>query len=212
MFAKMNADSDVMKYYPSLLTESESNNFAKLIQVDIERNRWGLWAIEYKKENKFIGFVGIHSPKYKLPCSPCIEVGWRLDKNYWGQGFATEGGHASLNFAFNNLNLKEVVSFTSTLSQKSIKVMERLGMQNTNSNFIHPKLDPNHTFAEHVLYKITKTQFDKIDLNQCPNCNSPFVCDIEKGLKKCWCFNYSTQEIDQSIQKCFCPNCLKIKK
>jgi RimJ/RimL family protein N-acetyltransferase len=82
-------------------------------------------------------------------------VGWRLDKAFWGRGYATEAGNAALDFAFNTLQLSEVVSFTSVLNLKSQAVMQRLGMQNTGQNFLHPMVPEGDRLQEHVLYKIT---------------------------------------------------------
>ncbi|MGP5133517.1 GNAT family N-acetyltransferase, partial [Psychrobacter cibarius] len=89
-----------------------------------------------------------------------VEIAWRLHKDYWGQGYATEAARAALNFAFTELSLDEVVSFTAVINKRSQLVMERLGMMNTRANFYHPALDPNHRLAEHVLYNMTRQQWN----------------------------------------------------
>ncbi len=103
-----------------------------------------------------MGFVGLHEPAYELPITPCVEIGWRLAKEYWGKGYATEAGKASLEIAFKILNLQEVYSFASVSNRQSWAVMERLKMKNTNKNFEHPIIPQNNPLREHVLYKITK--------------------------------------------------------
>lgn len=158
-FARMNADPVVMEYYPDTLSEDESNSMAHKLESLISERSWGFWAVETIKENRFIGFVGLHKPTYELPVSPCVEIGWRLAKEYWGSGYATEAAEASLRFAFVNLGLNEVYSFTSVSNKKSRSVMERLNMQNTGKNFEHPIIPENHSLREHVLYKITKDQW-----------------------------------------------------
>jgi len=84
LFAKINSDPVVMEYYPSVLSEDESNAMAHKIESLISENSWGFWAVELIDEKKFIGFVGLHKPTYELPVTPCIEIGWRLAKEYWG--------------------------------------------------------------------------------------------------------------------------------
>lgn len=158
-FAALNNDPIVMAYYPSVLTEPESNTMAKKIEDLITQRGWGLWAVELKSNNQFIGFVGLHIPDASLPASPCVEIGWRLDKSYWGKGYATEGANAALTYAFEVLGLDDVVSFTSIGNNKSRAVMQRLNMTNTQQNFEHPILPEGHKLREHVLYKITKTQW-----------------------------------------------------
>ena len=158
-FAKMNADKDVMEFYPSILTTEQSNDMAQKIESEITVKGWGFWAIELKDKNSFVGFVGIHEPGYELPMSPCIEIGWRLAKEYWGNGYATEAGKAALDTAFKKLELTEVYSFASVSNKKSQAVMERLNMINTNKNFEHPLIPINNPLREHVLYKIDRQQW-----------------------------------------------------
>ena len=157
-FARLNNDPIVMAYYPSVLTEPESNALAEKIKDLISQRGWGLWAVELKLNKQFIGFVGLHIPDASLPASPCVEIGWRLDKSSWGKGYATEAANAALTYAFETLHLDEVVSFTSVSNNKSRAVMERLNMTNTQENFEHPILPEGHKLREHVLYKIKKPQ------------------------------------------------------
>ncbi|MDQ2075900.1 GNAT family N-acetyltransferase [Marinimicrobium sp. ABcell2] len=158
VFAELNSDPVVMEYFPKCLERAESDSLADTCKQLITDRGWSFWAASLKESGAFIGFVGLHDPAY-LPFSPCVEVGWRLHKNYWGQGYATEAANASLRFAFEELHLDEVVSFTTVRNQRSRSVMERLGMTNTGNNFNHPKIEPDHPLSEHVLYKITKSDW-----------------------------------------------------
>jgi RimJ/RimL family protein N-acetyltransferase len=162
-FAEMNADQDVMEFYPDILTIEQSNAMAQKIESEILVKGWGFWAVELKNNKSFIGFVGLHEPGYKLPMSPCIEIGWRLAKEYWGNGYATEAGKAALDTAFKKLKLAEVYSFASVSNKKSQAVMERINMINTNNNFEHPIIPKNNPLREHVLYKIDRQHW----LNNC---------------------------------------------
>jgi len=155
-FARLNADPVVMAYYPDVMSTEESNAMASKIEALITKNGWGFWAVEKKDDKCFIGFVGLHEPTYDLPVTPCIEIGWRLAKEYWGEGYATEAAKQALAVAFGELSLPEVYSFTSVSNTKSRAVMERLGMTNTNMNFEHPIIPEGNPLREHVLYKISK--------------------------------------------------------
>lgn len=156
LFAKMNADPDVMEYFLNVLDRKESDDLANKIVELMEKRSWGLWAVEELKTEKFIGFVGLHKPTYDLPFTPCTEIGWRLSRQYWGKGYATEASKIVLDYAFNKLHLDRVYSFTTVTNSRSRAVMERLGMKNTNKNFEHPAVPEGHQFREHVLYKITR--------------------------------------------------------
>lgn len=165
-FAKLNADEDVMRHFPNCLSTEDSDHLANKIMQLISENGWGFWAVSLKSSHNdhivakdFIGFVGLHTPSSALPCSPCIEIGWRLHKEYWGQGYATEAANEALRYAFDTLDLDEVVSFTTTSNLPSLAVMQRIGMTNTKQDFLHPALPPSHPMARLVLYKITQAQW-----------------------------------------------------
>lgn len=164
VFAEINADPEVMKYFPKLLTPKVSDIIASKCQQLIANQGWRLWAVSLKDRSKengaFIGFVGLNDTHADMSFAPAVEIAWRLHKDYWGQGYATEAARAALNFAFTELSLDEVVSFTAVINKRSQLVMERLGMMNTRANFYHPALDPNHRLAEHVLYNMTRQQWN----------------------------------------------------
>jgi len=158
-FAEMNANPKVMAYFPKLLTTSMSNAIAKKCQSLIDDNGWGFWAVSLKETDTFIGMVGLNNAHADMPFSPAVEIAWRLHNDYWGQGYATEAARASLDFAFVELEIEEVVAFTAVINKRSQLVMERLGMTNTQEDFFHPMLESTHRLAEHVLYKITRHQW-----------------------------------------------------
>lgn len=156
----MNADPDVMEYYPSIMSKSESDDFASKIESLIMERGWGLWAVELKKKSPFIGYIGLHVPSTELPFNPCVEIGWRLSKEFWGNGYAPEGATKVLAYAFGNLGLKEVVSFTTHNNKNSQRVMQKINMVDTKMNFMHPAVPDGCNLKEHVLYKITKGQWE----------------------------------------------------
>lgn len=164
-FAEMNSSKDVMEYFPKLLSEEESNAMASKCQSLIEEIGWSFWAVSLKDTDAFIGFVGLNQPHQDLPFNPCVEIGWRLGKDFWGYGYATEAANACLKFAFEELKLDEIVSFTAKINKRSQRVMERLKMKDTRKNFLHPALEATDPLAEHVLYKLSQEEWMKIGKN-----------------------------------------------
>lgn len=159
-FAALNADTSVMEFFPKVLSTPESDAMATRIRGQIQERGWGLWALELTENGQFIGFTGLHVPHALLPFSPCVEVGWRLAKEYWGQGYAPEAAGEALRYAFVNLELTEVVSFATLKNHRSQAVMRKIGMRNTNCNFNHPDIDSASPLSEHVLFKIGRSEWD----------------------------------------------------
>jgi RimJ/RimL family protein N-acetyltransferase len=149
----MNADADVMRYYPAPWSREQSDAFADRVMRLIDERGWGFWAVEERASGRFIGFVGLHVPSDKLPFSPCVEVGWRLAKSYWGLGYATEAAQSAIAFGFQQLHLAELVAFTAITNLKSRAVMERLGMQ-FDSEFDHPQVPVESVLRRHALYRL----------------------------------------------------------
>lgn len=145
-----------MRYFPSPLSKEASDDLARTCQALIGERGWGLWAVELPEVAPFIGFVGLHVPSAELPCSPCVEIGWRLAKAYWGQGYAPEAARAALDYAFTQLDLATVVSFTAVSNKPSEAVMQKIGMRNTQRNFMHPLVAPSDPLCEHLLYQIDR--------------------------------------------------------
>lgn len=160
-FAMLKADPEVMKFFPSLLDRSASDAMADRCGMLIAKQGWGFWAVEIIENKKFIGFVGLRQAHDQLPFAPCVEIGWRIAKEFWGKGYATEAASAALNFGFNQLHLNEIVSFTSMRNLPSQAVMHRLGMQRSLPNFAHPTLPIDHPLSEHCLYRITSEQWQQ---------------------------------------------------
>lgn len=157
-FAEMSANPEVMRYFPKILNRSESDAYIDKLKAIIQKQGWGFWAVELKETQQFIGFVGLHDQPTQFSFSPCVEIGWRLDHAFWGRGYAPEAANAALAFAFDQLKLEKVVSFTTLDNKKSQKVMEKIKMRKI-TEFQHPALDLNHPLSWHVLYEISKQEF-----------------------------------------------------
>lgn len=156
----MNADAAVMEFMPKRLTAEESDILADRIQKRLEERGFGLFAAELRETGNFIGFVGLSAPAFEANFTPCVEIGWRLAREFWGSGYATEGANAVLRLAFMSLELSEVVSFTAALNVRSQRVMARLGMvRNTKDDFDHPLLSADDPLRPHVLYRLARADW-----------------------------------------------------
>jgi RimJ/RimL family protein N-acetyltransferase len=117
-----------------------------------------LWAVETKEGGEFIGFVGLHVPAPGLPFSPCVEVGWRLAFEHWGQGYATEAARESLRAGFEMLDMQEIVAFTAFGNARSRALIERLGLR-PDGAFEHPRMPEGSPLRPHYLYRMSRAQW-----------------------------------------------------
>lgn len=156
--AAMNADPDVMRYFPKCLNRDGSAEMMARNTQHMQRHGFAWWALEVPGVSSFAGGVSLLMPGFDAHFTPAFEIGWRLPKAFWGKGYATEAARAVLDFAFYHIGLSEVVSYTTVDNEQSRKVMTRLGMTNRSAdNFGHPLLPFNHPFKHHVLYRLTRT-------------------------------------------------------
>lgn len=158
-WAALNGDPRVMEHFPGTLSRPDADAFVDRHAALIEERGWGLWALEVKPgpgrdHVPFIGFTGLSVPGFAVPGvrAPCTEVGWRIAAEHWGHGYAPEAARAALRFAFVELELDEVVSFTYVGNRNSRRVMEKIGMTPV-GEFDHPNL-PGHRIERHVVYRI----------------------------------------------------------
>lgn len=159
-FAEMNADQRVMEYFPAPLSRNESDALVGRFQEEFARKGFCPFAAVERESNEFIGFVGLHEVNASLSFAPAVEVGWRLAQPYWGRGFATEGATASLDLAFGELGLDDVVSMTSRLNHRSSRVMDRLGMTtDPKEDFEHASIEVGHELRPHVLYRLDRASW-----------------------------------------------------
>lgn len=159
-FADLNADPEVMAHFPATLTREESDAMVGRIRAGLARDGHGWWAAEVPGVAPFIGTIALAVPNFEAPFMPAVEVGWRLAREYWGRGYATEGARACLRFGFENLGLEEIVSLTTTTNARSQAVMRRLGMtRDPADDFDHPRLPEGHPLRRHVLFRIGRADW-----------------------------------------------------
>ena len=154
----MNSDPRVMEFFPALLSRQESEAMVDRIEAHFDAHGFGLWAAELRQVKSLVGFIGLNVPSFEAHFTPCVEIGWRLAADHWGQGLATEGANAVVRYSFEKLGLGELVSFTAPANVASRRVMEKLGMTyDPADDFDHPRLPEGHPLRRHVLYRLRRS-------------------------------------------------------
>ncbi|MDI4643672.1 GNAT family N-acetyltransferase [Cohnella hashimotonis] len=152
-FCRMNADETVMRYFPKTLSAEQTTAFYRSIAAEFKECGFGFYAVEETQSQAFIGFIGFHRATFEADFTPCIEIGWRLKKEAWGKGYATEGATACLQYGFNELGFNDIYSFTAEVNKPSENVMRKIGMRFVRT-FNHPKVEEDSPIRKHVLFHI----------------------------------------------------------
>ena len=156
-YAALNADPEVRRWLAGTLTRAESDTQLERLQANIEAHGFGFWAVEAPGLAPFIGFVGLQRVPFDAPFTPAVEIGWRLARAFWTQGFATEAARAALAHGFGPLDLTEIVAITVPDNHPSRRVMARIGMtRDPDGDFDHPGLAAGHSLQRHVLHRIAR--------------------------------------------------------
>lgn len=156
-FAALNDDPAVMEHFPSHLTREASDAMVDRITTFLGEHGWGLWAVEVAETGEFVGFTGLSIPRFQAPFTPCVEVGWRLARRAWGQGYATEAARASLAHGFDVLGLEEIVAMVVPENHRSQGVMHKLGMtRDEGADFDHPLVPAGSPVRQHRLYRLSR--------------------------------------------------------
>jgi RimJ/RimL family protein N-acetyltransferase len=158
-FAALNADPQVMRWFPSLLTPAESDARAAAIQRSFSQDGFGFWAVE-TDDLPFAGFIGLQRPAYEASFLPAVEIGWRLDPRVWGRGLAVEGARAALAFGFDEVGLDQIISVAPRANAPSLAVMRRLGMRcDPGEDFDHPALADHPIIRRCALHRLDRAEF-----------------------------------------------------
>lgn len=151
--ALLNKDPEVMEFFPFLPSKKETEDFIQRMNLQYSENNFCYFAVDHLETGKFIGFIGLSLQNFDTDFTPCIDIGWRINKEYWGNGLATEGALECITYAKNQLGLHQIYSMASKINSKSIKVMKKIGM-NYIKDFEHPRLLNHPSLEICVLYGI----------------------------------------------------------
>ena len=154
-FAELNADPEVMEFFVSPMTREASDAFVDRIEAGFTEHGFGVWAVELLDQGAFIGFAGLLHQTFEAPFTPAFEIGYRLARPAWGQGYATEAAREAVRHGFERVGLDEIVSMTATGNVRSQAVMKKLGMTHDPADdFDHPRVPDGHPLKRHVLYRL----------------------------------------------------------
>ena len=107
-FAALNADPEVMRYFPSVMSRAQSDAMARRIQAHFALHGFGQWVLERREQPGLIGALGLQQVNFEAAFTPAVEIGWRLQRAHWRQGYAREAAEAVLAYAFESLQLKQL--------------------------------------------------------------------------------------------------------
>ena len=155
-FAVLNADPETMRFFPQTLDRAASDALIDRIEMGFDQQGYGLWALEVTQTGEFIGFTGLNPMPGGVPGAGGMEVGWRLARQAWHKGFATEAARAAVDVAFTGAGLAELWSMTAVLNRPSQAVMLRIGMT-PHAFFDNPKIAVGHPLRRHIVYRLEQS-------------------------------------------------------
>jgi RimJ/RimL family protein N-acetyltransferase len=155
-FAAINGDPRVHDWLGGPITAEATDTMVDRITAGIDAQGFGLWAAEQRADGRLAGMIGLSRVAAgDLPVGPCVEIGWRLHPDLWGQGLASEGARAALDWGFGPGTLTEIVAFTAETNLASQAVMRRIGMlPDPALDFDHPRLAQDHPLRRHVVWTV----------------------------------------------------------
>lgn len=162
LFAGINADPEVMKFFPFRRTRAEADALMDRISARIDQTGFGFYAAAIRETDEPVGFCGLALTDLEpFFGDGTLEIGWRLARPHWGKGYVTEAATALLHHGFENRGATEIVSFAVPENIRSTAVMKRIGMHRAEKrDFDHPRVPESHAhLRRHAVYDITKAQF-----------------------------------------------------
>ena len=149
----ISSDPDVMEFFPAIATKTQTIEFINRMKLMYIKKGYCYFAVDYLKDESFIGFIGLCYQTYESQFTPSVDIGWRLNKKYWNNGLATEGAKKCLDYAFNVIELESIISTTPIINIKSIRVMEKIGMEKL-TEFKHPRIKSDNKLSDFICYEI----------------------------------------------------------
>jgi RimJ/RimL family protein N-acetyltransferase len=151
-FAAINADPRVGEWLGGVRDRAATDELIDRINAGIAASGYDFWAAERKADGVLVGMIGLRRELHDPP-APCFEMGWRLAVDAQGQGLATEGARAVLDWGFANLEADEILAWTADTNVRSQAVMRRIGMTpDPARDFDHPRLAEDHPLRRHVVF------------------------------------------------------------
>jgi len=156
-YAAICADPEVMRWIGrgAILSPEACAEAIASFERDWDEHGFGLFATELRVSRRLLGFIGLSVPEFLPELLPAVEIGWRLARDAWGQGLATEGASAALRFGLSELKLARIVSIHQVGNLASGRIMKKLGMR-----FERRTVDSSCGRSVHV-YQITRPDWSR---------------------------------------------------
>jgi RimJ/RimL family protein N-acetyltransferase len=128
--ADINADPRVMRWIDdgSVRDLDQTAEAIERWEEEWDEEGFGLFAVELLGSGELIGFAGLSVPEFLPEVMPAVAISWRLGSQFWGQGYASEAAHATLEFALQDRGLDRVIAINRLGDDASENVIRKLGM------------------------------------------------------------------------------------
>ena len=150
-FAALHEDPEVAYWLGGSRFVARAAEAIDRYNLGIEERGFGNFALERLDDGALLGAVGV-TPVYRALPLEGFEIGWRLARWAWGQGYATEAAQAAMADGFRH-GLEEIVAFTTQTNLRSQAVMERIGMRREPArDFDHPEIEEGDPLRRHLVW------------------------------------------------------------
>ncbi len=151
-FAAMNSDPEVMRFFQKPLSKAESKAMMERMNTLFDENGYCYFAVDLLETRELVGMIGLGWKTFVASFTPCVDIGWRIRREFWNQGLTSEGAQACLYFA-KEKGIAEVLSMASLGNLASLRVMQKIGMKYW-QDFEHPELLDHQSISRLSLYRI----------------------------------------------------------
>src|SRR4051794_21374502 len=148
-FARINADPEVARFVSSTgpLTRAQSDLVLRKTLDHWADNGFGWWMADLRATGELLGFIGLSHPTPGPAVADEVELGWRLGREHWGRGYATEGAAEAVRWAFGERDLHRLISVIAGGNERSLRVADKLGFTHWR-DVDHPRWpEPLRVFA-----------------------------------------------------------------
>ena len=157
-FAAMSCDPEVMLHLGGTMDQAASNAIIDRLRAEDEKHGHSFWAIERRDDSLLLGLCGLRRGGHAgTPVVDELEIGWRLARHAWGEGYAREAAEATLKWGWLHTVDARIAAWTVMANTPSWGLMLRLGMTHRPElDFDHPRFSQEHPLCRHVVYTIDR--------------------------------------------------------
>ena len=150
-------DPEVMRFLLPVPDDAAFETMLGRLKSWLDDHGFTFWILERRSDGAVMGMCGLKPGAVDTPIENHVEIGWRLAKSHWGQGYAREAAQAALDWAWANLDTPEILAITVPANGASWGLMERLGMtRDAGNDFDHPLVPEGDPLRRHILYRIAR--------------------------------------------------------